>query len=907
MEEALLSTKLFVPPPCQTLVHRPRLTEALSKALSCGLTLVCAPAGYGKTTCVSSWLRQGEVPSAWLSLDEGDNDPIRFLQYLLTALQRIVPAIRPDLLGVLQGMRPAPFVALLNIVINEIAGRAAPFVLVLDDFHNIHSQPILEMLAYLLEHEPPQLHVVLISRSDPPLPLSRLRVRSQLVDLRADQLRFTRQEIGLFLYEASGLKLSPDDAKALEARTEGWIAGLQLASIAMQAHLSTPGGEDVHSFVSAFTGSHYYIMDYLVEEVLKQQPERVRSFLLQTSALGRMCGALCDAVLETDPSEPRDGQAMLEALGQMNLFIIPLDDQRRWYRYHHLFSDVLNVRMEQQFPQKLPDLHRRASQWYEQNGFFYDAIRHALAAGDQVRAAQLVDQNGCLLLMRGEVTNLLDWIAAVETFSKTLPWIAIQKAWALCLTGQFDRAEGALQIAEQLTSALEADDDGGTKLGAVTAAKAYRANMLGETRLAADLARLALSYLPVSSDFSCSLRSVATSLLGDASFLNGDLPEARHAYAEAVQIGQGAKDVPMTIITSYNLAETLSEQGELHQAARIYAETLGLATLPDGKISPLAERVYAGLCRVCYEWNQLETAEEHAQRCIELSRRWGSMENLATGYVLLARLEQAQNRPEMAREAMRAAEQLIMEYQLSPWRSTWLKSTLARLWIAQGDLDRAADLVEGSGIRIDSALDGASKGGVEIPYLQEPMYLALLRLHLRRGDYSAGLALSEQLLKQEATKRVGRDIEILALRALAFQGMKEIQPALAALEKAFSLARPEGYVRLFLDEGEPMTKLLYQVKAQRSGGGYAAELLSALGGASRTELPPAQLLIEPLTLRELEVLKLIEGGCSNQEIAAKLVISLPTVKRHISNIYAKLGASSRTQAVSLGKELRLLA
>ena len=902
--EPLLWTKLFIPPIRPNRVTRPRLSEQVNNGLDKALILISAPAGYGKTTLISGWLHETEISSTWLSLDEDDNDPIRFLQYFITALQKIVPTIHLDLLGVLQDRQPASYKFLLNIIINEIAGRAIPFVLVLDDFHTIHAQPVLEILTHFLEYLPPQAHVVILSRTDPPLPLSRLRVRNQLIDIRADQLRFTQEEITIYLNEMMGLKLSTADIIALDERTEGWIAGLQLASIALQAaasqpHISTQGKDDVHGFVSAFTGSHYYIMDYLAEEVLRLQTESVRSFLLQSSILDRMCGSLCDDVLEADQTGSVNGQAMLEALEQMNLFIIPLDNERRWYRYHHLFADVLNRRLEQLYPHLLPDLHRRASRWYEHNGYTFDAIRHTLMAGDQDRAAQLVDQNGCLLLMRGEVINLLNWIEAVEPYSQTLPWIAIQKGWALCLTGQLDRAEWPLHAAEQLISCLEVTDNVRTMSGAVTAARAYRANIQGDTRLAADLARQALDYLPVSNDFSCTLRSVATSILGDSCWLEGNLVEAQRAYTDAVLISQSAGNIHMVIIANSNLADILMEQGQLHQADRIYSETLQMATLPDGQISPLAEKVYAGLSRISYEWNHLEDAAKYVQQCIELSRRWGSYESQAMGYVMLAGLELAQCNPEKAQGAMVAADQLISEYSFTPWRSNSLKSALARLWIAQGDLERASYLIQKSGIPVDDI-----PGEGQIPYAQEPLYLTLLRLHQARGDFDAVLGLSLRLLQNlDETNRVGYVIEILVHRALAFQGKREMDHALAVLEKAFSLAQPEGFMRTFLDEGEPMAKLLYQARSHRIGTGYAAELLSAMGNAFGSNLPPAEFLIAPLTLRELEVLNLIETGCSNQEIAARLVISIPTVKRHISNIYAKLGASSRTQAVTRGKEL----
>lgn len=898
--EPLLRTKLFVPPVRSHRVTRSRLFEQVNSGLDKALILISAPAGYGKTTLVSSWLEETDLPSTWLSLDEDDNDPIRFLQYFITTLQKIVPSIQSDWLGVLQAGRPTSYKFLLNIIINEIAGSATPFALVLDDFHVLQAQPVLDLLAHFFDHLPPRLHVLLLSRTDPPLPLARLRARNQLIDIRADQLRFTRQEIALFLNEAMGLKLSSQDIIALETRTEGWIAGLQLASLALQAHLLAPGGQDVNGFISAFTGSQYYIMDYLAEEVLKLQTEPVRSFLLQSSILNRMCGPLCDEVVKAEQPGSANGQAMLATLEQLNLFIIPLDSERRWYRYHHLFADVLNRLLEQAYPQMLPDLHRRAARWYEENGFIFDAIRHTLLAGDQERAAHLVDQHGCQLLMRGEVVNLLHWIEAVEPYAQTLPWIAIQKGWALCLTSQLERAEGPLQTAAQLVSALPPTDEVGTMMGAVTAARAYRANMQGETRLAANLARQALDCLPVSSDFSCSLRSAATSILGDACWLAGDLVEAQRAYTDAVQISQAAGNLPMIIISNSNLAEVLLEQGQLQAAARSYAEALQMVTLPDGQISPLAESVYAGLGRIAYEWNHLAEAAKYIQQCLELSRRWGNFEAQALGSVLLARLEHAQGRPEKTQEAMRVAEQLISEHTLAPWRSLSLKCALARLWITQGDLEKTSYLVQTSGI-----MDDSLPGDRDISTQQAPLYLILLRLHQARGDDEAALALAERLLQRLDKTRGGQTVEVLVLQALAFYGKKNIAQAVAVLEKSFRLAQPEGYVRTFLDEGEPMAKLLYQAKSHRQEAGYAAELLSAMGNTFGGALPPATVLIEPLTLRELELLKLVEAGYSNQEIAARLVISMPTVKRHISNIYAKLGANSRTQAVSRGKELSL--
>jgi LuxR family maltose regulon positive regulatory protein len=866
------------------------LIAQLNSGLDKALILISAPAGYGKTTLVSSWLQESKITSSWLSLDEGDNDPICFLQNFIAALQKIVPAIQPDMLSLLQGTQQAPYDTLLNILINEIAERDAPFVLILDDFHVIHAQPILELFVFLLDHMPPQLHLLLITRIDPPLPLFRLRARDQLVEIRAEQLRFIEEEITVFLNEVMGLRLSSNDIAAMQARTEGWIAGLQLAALSMR------DCKDIHGFVSAFTGSHHHIMDYLMGEVLKLQPERVRTFLLQTSILTSMCASLCDAVVEPEGSGSNDGQAMLEALEAMNLFVIPLDDRRQWYRYHHLFADVVHMRLNHLFPQTLPELHHRASRWYEQASMISEATHHAVKAGDPERAAQMVEQNGCSLLMRGEGFTLLKWVESVSSYACTHPWLAVLKAWGLALTGNLELVQPTLQTAEGLFSPLDPSSEVKIMLGSIAAVRAFMANLRGDTHLAAEYAYGALEYLPANNDFSCSMRSVATSIRGDACWINGNLQEATCIYQESAQISQAAGNIYMTIIANSNLADVFMEQGELHQAARIYSETLRHARRPDGQELPLADRIFAGLGQISYEWNHLEAAAEYIHHCIQLCQQWGNFNLLAKSYVMLAWLEQARSNLEKAQEAIRAAELILGEQHLIPRQSNLVKLALAHWWITQGRLERASNLLQHLGITIHD----------EIPYIREPEYMLLLRLRMAQDEHDAALALSERLLYMaESVNRRGRVIEILALRALIFQGKKEIDQALAVLGNAFSLARPEGYVRVFLDEGEPMTKLLYQAKAHGIGSAYSSELLSGFGSIPGMDLPSVQSLIEPLTLRELEILKLIEAGCTNQDIADRLVISIPTVKRHISNIYGKLGAKSRTQAVSLGRELRL--
>jgi len=886
----LLKTKFYIPPIRSSQIARPRLIDLIHKGLDRALILVCAPAGYGKTTLVSSWLAETGICSAWLSLDEGDNDPIRFLQYLLTALLPISPAIADNLLEIPQGIQPDQFENIINHLVNNLASSPKPFVLVLDDFHVIQSEAILRIVSYLLEHLPQQMHIAILTRTDPPLPLSRLRVRGQLLDIRADQLRFTEAEIAAFLNTTGGINLSDQDLSAMEARTEGWIAGIQLAALSMQS------SRDIHGFVSAFTGSHHYVMDYLAEEVLKVQSGNVSAFLLHTSMLERMCGPLCEAILGATSTEPVDGQAMLETLEEMNLFVIPLDNERRWYRYHHLFADVLRKRLENQYSHLLPELYRRASQWYEQNGFISESIQLAISACDQDRAAHLIEQNGCFLLISGEVSTFLNWTDSIEYESKTRPWLAIQRAWALALSGHLDQVEATLQVPEQLLTPLEPTIEVRTMLGTMAAARAYCADSRGDTHLAAEYAQKALEQLPDCSSISRSIRSVAVLILGDSSWINGDLERATHAYTKSIGIGRDAGNAHMVITANSSLADIYLEQGQLHRAADTYTRSLQLAVRPDGQSSPLASRNLAGLGRISFERNQMEDAYEYIRRCIDLCRQWGDVALQAVAWAMLARLEQVRGNLKEAQEAARYAVQLADEHPLSTYRSIQVKSDLARVWLAQGDLGKVSQLIQNEGLAVND----------DIPYQREPEYVILLRVLMAQRNIEAALGFSERLLqKAQAAGRMGLVTEVLILQALAFQEKKDTEHALASLGRSFSLAQPEGFVRLFLDEDEPMTRLLCQAQSRRVGSNYATDLLSTIGRSSGMTKPSLQLLVEPLTTRELEVLKFIETGDSNQEIAEKLVISSATVKRHITNIYSKLGVKSRTQSIAIGRELNL--
>jgi LuxR family maltose regulon positive regulatory protein len=558
----------------------------------------------------------------------------------------------------------------------------------------------------------------------------------------------------------------------------------------------------------------------------------------------------------------------------------------------------LRKHLEHQQPRSLPELHRRASRWYEQKEFLAESVQQAIAAGDQDRAAHLIEENGCFLLMSGEVVTLLNWTDAIDFQSEARPWLAIQKAWALAMSGDLDRVEPTLQVPEKLLAPLEPTEEVRTMLGTIAAARAQCASARGNSQQAVVNARQALALLPDCSTISQSIRSVATSILGDASWLNGDLEEAKQAYNEAIRIGRDANNLNMVIITNTSIADILVSQGQLHQAASKYTQSLHMAVRPDGQRSPLALNILASMGKLSYEWNRLDEAEGYFHQCMELTRIWGDIGQQAYPHTLLARLEKARNDPEKAQEAVREAERLISEYPTSSFYSIQMKSILARVWLTLGDLEKPFLYVQKRGLQIED----------EIPFQREHDYVLLLRVLVARGDHESAITLSNRLLQQaETTGLIRLLIEVLILQALALQGKKEIELALSALGRALTLAKPEGYVRLFLDEGEAMTRLLVQAQSRQVGSGYAAVLLSQIGKTSSVPQPSMQLLVEPLTGREVEVLKLINAGCSNQDIADQLVISIPTVKRHISNIYAKLGVKSRTQALAIAKELNLFA
>ncbi len=927
LTSALLTTKLYLPALRRELVSRPRLLARLNEGLTRPLTLISAPAGSGKTTLISEW-RAAEagqnLPLAWLALDDDDNDPARFLSYLIAALASLKPGFGDALLPLLQSPQPAPPKAILTSFINEVSRFSTPFVLVLDDYHAINTQAIHEAMAFFLDYLPPPMHLIVTTRADPPWPLARWRVRQQLVEIRADELRFTSAETAAFLNQVMGLNLSPADVTVLERRTEGWVAGLQMAALSMQ------GRSDVTHLLDSFTGSHRYILDYLMDEVLQQQPPAIQEFLLKTSILNRFSGPLCDAVLGKDEGErmkderrssrfiPHPSSLILEKLEQANLFLIPLDGERRWYRYHHLFAEALQHRLHSLYPAYIPTLHRRAAAWFKQHGLLAEAIYHALSAPDFGRAADLVEQVGQEVLMRSETATLLKWLNALpEELIQTRPQLCLLHAWTLVLNNQVAKAEQRLQVAGE----LEAEP---AVLAQVFVIGILIALFRGDMQRANELTRQAQVLLPAGDPF---LRGVTLLNRGLSYFINGDVEAARQAFAEAADLSQKSGNVMVTVIIQCQMAEAQIGQGRLHQALSIYRQALASATTPEGYELPGASQAHIGLAAIMYEWNNLEAAARHLAEGFRLNRQLGEI-GAFDAYLIEASLQQAQGDVAGALEAIEQAGQIIQKFSRFAYQN--LAAHRARLWLRQANLSAAvgwaADTLNPSA--------GVPDDLGEAYHFHEFEQLTLARVFIAQlaagvpadpsfpGDPAQQVAHLLEALYPEALKR-GRGksvIEILLLQALAQQVKGDVSQAVNLLHQALTLAEPEGFVRLFVDEGPTVAKLLERMKDE--GGGlkeYIYKLLASFSDLRFTVygLPPTeesivnpkskiQNLVEPLSEREFEILGLIAAGQSNEEIAQTLVIALGTVKKHINNIYGKLGVHSRTQALAQAKALNLL-
>lgn len=890
MSTPILATKIYIPPSRSNIVLRQRLIDRLNKGLqyTSGVTLISAPAGFGKTTLISEWVAGCERPASWLSLDEGDNDPRRFFAYLIAALQTIAGNIGEEGLAVIHASQPQPLSieSILTDLLNEITTIPGNFILVLDDHHVIDSKSVDDAISFLLEHQPPQLHLVIVTREDPDLPLARLRAQGKMTELRAADLRFTASEAAEFLNRVMGLNLSAEDIAALETRTEGWIAGLQLAAISMQGH------QDSASFIQSFTGSHHFVMDYLVEEVLQQQPENIQTFLLRTSILDRLCAPLCDAVL-LDPSA--SGQATLEFLEHANLFTIPLDNERRWYRYHHLFADLLRQRLQQSLgssardaESRVNELHIRASQWYEENGLQMQAFQHAAAANDIERAERLIDGKGIPLHFSGGVVPILDWLDSLPTeVLNAKPSLWWRHAAMLLINGQTAGVGEKLQAAEAAVAALlqstEPDDTMRNLIGQIAAARATLALTRYDVETMHAQSRRALAYLHSNN---LSTRASANWTLGYAYILQGNRVAARQALTEAISLSQAVGAVFSLILSTIGLGNVQEMDNELYQAAETYRRVLQWV---GDKPQQIISEAHLGLARVLYEWNELDAAEQHGHQSLLLARQYEQIiDRFLFSEVFLARLKLAQGEVSGAADILAQAGQSARQ-QNFVHRIPEIAAVQVVAFLRQGKLAEAAHLAQTHKLSISQA-----------------------RVHLAQGDLPAALAVLEAYRKQvEAKGWEDERLKVMLLSAVAHHALDEKDEALQLLGNALTLAEQGGFIRIFIDEGAPMYQLLSEAAAQGMVPGYTSKLLAAFEAATqkikdKSSLPSAQPLIESLSQRELEVLQLIAQGLSNHEISDRLFLALDTVKGHNRRIYDKLQVQRRTEAVARARELGLL-
>ena len=899
MAMPVLATKLFIPRLRPGAVARPRLVERLHEGLLSGrkLTLISAPAGFGKTTLLTEWIvdaqrRDPRLRVGWLSLDESDNDPSRFLTYLVSALQRADPAVGAETpTSPLTTFEPA-----LTALINDVAQSAQEIILVLDDFHLIEEKTIREALVFLLDHLPSNLHLVVASRSDPLLPVARLRASGELTELRAADLRFTPDEAAVFLTEMVHLELSAEDIAALERRTEGWIAGLQLAALSMRERT------DVAGFIQGFTGSNRFVIDYLAEEVLQRQPDQIREFLLQTALLDRLTGPLCDAV-----TGQTGGSDMLESLERDNLFLVPLDDGRQWYRYHHLFADVLRARLLRDRPDRVSGLHVLASEWYERHDLQEDAVTHALAGADFGRAARLIERAVPVVRKSRQDATLLRWLSLLpaEVIDRR-PVLGVYCAWSSLVSGDVGAVEPRLRIAE---SALAATTEDGAPAHDSAVGEELRTLpvTIAVYRAAVAQARGNLSEIREHAERALELigpddhlgRGAAAGFLGLAAWAAGDLDAGVSAFGEVRTSLVLAGNVADALGTTIVLSDMLVPLGRLREAQRSYEQALLLAA-GQGEPPQSTADLHVGISELLRERDELAAAAEHLAAGEALGERASLHENRYRWFVAMAGIRKAEGQLDAALDLLSTAEHLYRRGFFPEVRP--IAAMTARILIEQGRLSEARAWVSDQGLSVDD----------DLSYLSEFDHITLVRLLIAqhradpegRSIHAAGTLLDRLLAAAQAGGRSGSTIEILLLQALAQEAQGRIPSALSPLHRALALAEPEGYVRLFADEGAPLITLL----SAAAEAGILPAYVSRLHRAARPtdERVGNALLPEPLSERELHVLRLLATELSGPQIARELYVSLNTLRTHTRHIFGKLGVNSRPEAVSRATLLGLI-
>ncbi|CAM4256372.1 LuxR family maltose regulon positive regulatory protein [Paenibacillus endophyticus] len=885
MNIPIISTKLYIPPQRLKAASRSRLIERLNEGLPRKLTLISASAGFGKTTLATDWLATCKQPAAWLSLDEADNDPARFFTYVSAALQTVGVHAGAGLLAVLQSPQLPPIESILVSLLNEIALAPHPFIFVLDDYHVIDAPSIEHAIAYLIEHMPPQMHLVIASRHAPRLPLARLRASGQLTELSVQDMRFTSSEATGFLTKVMGLKLSPTHISQLETKTEGWIAGLQLAAISLQGH------NDAAGFIQSFTGSHRFVLDYLIEEVLERQSPSIQRFLLSTAILERMCGSLCDAVLSHDSSAPQ--QHTLEELERANLFIVPLDNEGRWYRYHHLFADLLRKRLTNnqnsavsKIEVAAAELHTRASIWYENHGLDNEAFHHAAAAGDMERAARLVEGAGMPLHFRGAAAAVRRWLESLPAQAMNeQPSLWVTYASVLLFDSQINGVEAKLRSAEAALRKAEPNAANRDLIGHIASIRATLAVSQHDAEAIMNQSLLALDNLHPDN---LPVRTATTFALGYAYQLQGDRAAARQAYIHSLSTSEEIGHFIISIMAAIGLGSIQEADNQLYLAAQSYRKALQLAGDPPLSV---ACEAHLGLARVLYEWNDLAAAEQHAIRSVELAKLIERSDRFVASEVLLARVKLAQGDAAAAAAIAAHAAKHHFEHQTIQVAGAQVLGLLR-----QGNLAEAERLAQTQDIPVSQA-----------------------RVLLAKGNTAAALALLERLLLQaEAKGWQDERLQVMVLQSAALYLHGDTSKAISMLRAALAIAEPEGFMRIFIDEGQVMAALLAEAAAQGGVTDYGQKLLTLfdagtkaqvnhkLNASARTSLTAAQPLVEPLSEREMNVLHYIALGLSNREISERLFLALSTVKGYNRIIFDKLQVERRTEAVARARELGLL-
>lgn len=885
----LLTTKLYAPAPRAALVARPRLLARLDAGLAGKLTLISAPAGFGKTTLVSAWLQASARPVAWLSLDEGDNEPTRFFTHLAGALHQVAPAVGESVPEMFRAPHPPPLEGVVAALLNPLAAHPEPFVLVLDDYHALTHPPLHAAVAFLIEHLPPTMHVVLTTRHDPPLPLPRLRVRGQLTEIRAADLRFTEEEASEFLNPLMGLDLTGESVAALERRTEGWIAGLQLAALSLR------GRADAPAFIAAFSGDDRHVVDYLMEEVVARQPPDVQSFLLRTSILSRLTAPLCAALLAPQPA--RASQAMLERLDAANLFLIPLDSQRGWYRYHHLFADLLRYRLQREEPEQVPELHRRASAWFAEAGELEEAMHHALAIPDPALAADLLAEESEQLIAESHTSTLLQWMARLppaELYAR--PYLSVGCAWALTLTWQADAAQTFLEAVEAALptfSGFYQAKFGRTITreelqGHLTAIRSFLVRLHGDVAGANRLAQLALEQLPREAAIA---RIAAGLSLGTTHLELGAWEEAQRALQEAAALAKRTTLNPYAGLEALNVQGLVAAlRGHLSEASAFYHEALRLGTR--GQPLPATYSTHSALAQVHLLRHELPEATAFLERGQPLAAQMGRYEGVVEIHLLHAQVALAGGNLPLARTLVEQAEETMQARRVPSDLLSQRLPTHVALHLAQGDTAAARAL-------LDAHTPAPEGSGAGERFTRCHLW-ARLALAVGQPDKAQPwIERAEGLAQNLAVP--GAAVIVLALHAAACHARRDTPQALDTLGRALSLAAPERIAQPFLELGAPMHHLLRLALAQGLEPAFTTRLLA-------THAAPAPLapLHEPLTERELQVLRLLAAGLSSTEVATELLVAVSTVRSYIKTLHAKLDAHSRADLLTRAHHLGLL-